>query len=588
MFRPNRYAWLLAVVVFGTSFSQLSVADERTAAELLPGSTVVYAEMASPAKLVQTLLEHPLRKKIESIEDVRKGLESPQAKQFQSVLGFVEVQIGMTWQEALAALTHGGLYAAADAETQGGVVLLKARDEESLKKTFGMVVGLAKKEAEDKGRGDSFENKEYRGLTALKVNQAVFAQLGTWLMISNKSELAKVIADGYLDGNKRSLADTESFKAARDSMEGQPTAWVYTDIKTLRDAGAAKELFREKSDNPGVELLFGGILSTLAKAPYSTTALHVDKQSIRLRGMLPHDPSWTSETRQFFFGKGGTGTAPPPLKLNGTLLSIDTYRDIGEFWLAKEDLFVENIVAQLSQADSQFSTIFSGLDFGQEVLGAMRPEIQIVVTRQDYEKLKTPAPDIKLPAGAFVFRMHEPEKLQRRFKVAFQSAIGLTNLNLAQQGQPQLDLETERRGDALIVSSSYLPDDTKEGAIAYNFSPSIAFVGDRFVVASTRELAGELVELFEKPAAEKVGDESTDNSRLRFDIHVLHDVLQDNRKHLVAQNALENGYSKAEAEKQIGIVFELLEAAKEASMRLANDGKSITLDLELNFEKVQD
>ena len=64
-------------------------------------------------------------------------------------------------------------------------------------------------------------------------------------------------------------------------------------------------------------------------------------------------------------------------------------------------------------------------------------------------------------------------------------------------GQPQLDLDMEKAGDTQFVTSSYLPDpkakDAKVVKINYNFSPSIAFAGKRFVVASTNALAHSLV-----------------------------------------------------------------------------------------------
>jgi hypothetical protein len=57
-----------------------------------------------------------------------------------------------------------------------------------------------------------------------------------------------------------------------------------------------------------------------------------------------------------------------------------------------------------------------------------------------------------------IFRLKEPEKMQRELKVVFQSLIGFLNIAGAQQGQPPLDVNTEMLGDHLIVSTAYLPD----------------------------------------------------------------------------------------------------------------------------------
>ena len=147
------------------------------------------------------------------------------------------------------------------------------------------------------------------------------------------------------------------------------------------------------------------------------------------------------------------------------IANLISYRDVGAWWLSKEDLYEENVIAQLSQADSQISTLFAGLDFGQEVLGAIKPGVQIVVTEQ-----KLPdgyAPDVQLPAFAMVAKLKDPE-VQRRFKVAFQSVIGFANINLGQQGQPQLEMETVREGKTVITSSQYLLEDDADKGLFLN------------------------------------------------------------------------------------------------------------------------
>ncbi len=580
----KRVAIILAVCTVLLFLPRLSpaAAEERTAAQLLPATTAVYVEIRQPMQLLDTALEHPMRAKLESIEDVKKGLESEQFEQFLGAVRFIELQIDMKWQEALEAITAGGLYAGIDAETEGLVVLAKSRDEKTLTKVRETLISLARQDAKNKGNPDPFEEKDYRGITAYKIQNNVFAQVGTWLMVTNKGELAKVIADTYLDGSDATLAGNKNFTAARESIDGEPAALAFADVGVLRDKGVAKELFREKSDNPLAELLLGGILNSLQDAPYATGTLYFEAEQTKLVASLPHDPANSTEARQFYFGPEGNGAAPKPLLPNETLLSIVTYRDVGEFWLAKEELFEENIVAQLAQADSQFSTLFAGLDFGQEVLGAVQPEIQIVLARQDFAHLDTPEPDIKLPTGAMIFRLKEPEKMQRRLKVAYQSLIGFANIGLAQQGQPQLDIETETRGDTRIVSATYLPDETKKGAIAYNFSPSIAFVGDRFIIAGTRQLAVELAELAADQTEQQAAGE---NTQATLDAQVLHDVLADNREHLVAQNVLEKGHAKADAEKEIGTVLDLLGIGKDASLQLKTTKDKLSLEVQLRFKK---
>ena len=79
------------------------------------------------------------------------------------------------------------------------------------------------------------------------------------------------------------------------------------------------------------------------------------------------------------------------------------YRDLGRWWLAKEELFSEKVIANLSLAESQLSTFFGNADFGEEILGALQPGLRLVVKPQEYKP--GIAPDIKLPAFALVGRL---------------------------------------------------------------------------------------------------------------------------------------------------------------------------------------
>ena len=128
-------------------------------------------------------------------------------------------------------------------------------------------------------------------------------------------------------------------------------------------------------------------------------------------------------------------------------------------------------------------------------------------------------------------------------------------------GQPQLDLDMEKTDAAQFVTSSYLPDPNAKDAhavkINYNFSPSIAFAGSRFVVASTNALAHALAtaSATERPAGDADRVVNSDGV-LRFD--TLREILTDNRGQLVAQNMLKEGHTKEEAERDIGVLLELV------------------------------
>ena len=123
----------------------------------------------------------------------------------------------------------------------------------------------------------------------------------------------------------------------------------------------------------------------------------------------------------------------------------------------------------------------------------------------------------------------------------------------------------------------------QSGKINYNFSPSLVLAGDRFVLSSTQPLAEELAELVAKPAADNSDARlRTVNTRLLANSDVLKNVLIDNRQQLVAQNMLEKGHGRAQAEKEIGILFELLGYLRDASLQLSSGNGTLRLDLAID------
>jgi hypothetical protein len=225
-------------------------------------------------------------------------------------------------------------------------------------------------------------------------------------------------------------------------------------------------------------------------------------------------------------------------------------------------LYVENTQDQLAQAESGLSTFFSGKDFGEEVLGATRPEVQLVVVRQSLAEA-TRQPAVKLPAFALIFRMKEPEKV-------FLNVVGAMN------GQPQLDQETATVGAAQIVATRYVADKTlppdQPGKIQENFSPTLAFAGERMIVSSTRKLAESLA----APGQTSALTEG-DNTAALLDGRVLRDVLADNREPLIAQNMLENGHTREKAEQEVSGLLAILAVFQDATLSLKAADQALEL-----------
>jgi hypothetical protein len=130
MMRPPPLAsvrlFALAGALLWINSARAAAAPEPTAADLLPASTVFYLEIEHPKDLLELVLDHPLRQRLEQSPDYRKALDNPKLNELRAVMEAVEKRSSVPWRKALEATTGGGVAIAFDASTQGLVVLARA------------------------------------------------------------------------------------------------------------------------------------------------------------------------------------------------------------------------------------------------------------------------------------------------------------------------------------------------------------------------------------------------------------------------------------------------------------------------------
>ncbi len=564
-------------------------ADDRKPADVLPSTTVAYAELRQPAAILKSLEQHDLVARVLALEPIRQAMQDEKFVAFRGVVAVVELQMGRTWQQIAEHSLDGGVAIAWDQATGGVVLLAKATDGVTHKKLVETVTTLASLDAKKKGTAEAIEESEQRGEKIYRVDKLWIAAPSHWLLATNNAELQQQLLDRILDGADDSLATEEQFATAQNAAATSSSAWGYLNTSTLRESGIAAGAYSGRTDNPAAEVLLGGIVSTLQNTPYVVVELTASDSQLRLVASAAHDRGWAGDLREHYFGPQGLGAAPPHLPIDGAILSIGAYRDLSAMWLRAGDLLDEQANEKLAQADSGLSTLFSGKDFGEDVLGAFGPEVRLVVARQDFAEGQ-PAPAIKLPAFALITELDDPDATRPELRRTFQNLIGFFNVVGAMNGQPQLELAMEKTDAVEFVSASHLPDleaaDPAQLRINYNFSPTVAFAGSRFVIATTKDLA--LAAATAPPMNEATSNAAGDASRIvNSDVVLrpgaLRDILADNQEQLIAQNMLEKGHSREEAEREIGVLLELLPWFDRLALRLDTTPSEIRVSFDLNI-----
>lgn len=576
----------LAGLMFPASLSAADV-DAKTALDLFPASTVAYIEVTQPRHVLDTILDHPLTKELEQQPDFARALESPDMQQVREVVKIFEERIGEKWRPAVTKLSGDGVFIGVDLATQGVCVLVRSRDEPLLAKTRDTFIELARQDAADKGNDDPIKEHEYQGVKAYQIEDVYYATLGRWLIITNKARLGQMVIDNALDNSTANLAGEGQFQEAVKNRQGEPTAWAYVDLTVLRATGLAKRALNQKSNNPGVELLAGGILAAVPDAPYVTASVEADAKHIAVSTAIPFDPTKIADSREFYFGPQGAGAAPKLLAPKDSIFTLSTYRDFGAMWRRAPDLFDDNVNAKFAEAESGLTTLFSGRSFGDDILGNLQPGLRVVVARQTFGKDDI-TPAIKLPAVAVVLQLKNPEETARQFKITYQSLVGFLNIAGGQNGLKPLEQDTERIGKITLVSAKYLPPQDaaarQDAAIYFNASPSVAFVGDAFVIGSTRSLALELAKMLEQSGSES---EPGVNFEMRINGSTALQALRDNRGQLVAQNMLEKGHGAEEAETEINLLLKIVSAFREMSAKLTTADNVLRFRWEMQLVQPQ-
>lgn len=567
---------LLLLTLALTGMAAPAAAAEKSAAQLLPDSTLLYASVPRPAELLDTVWNHPLRNQVEALDVYKQSIDTDGYRQFRIGLAFIETAMGMNWRLAWKKLTGEGIHLAFDARTNGLVLLVKASDPESQRRTMSLVIQNLKGAS---GKEGQFKEYQYRGITAYETGDFVVAVAKPWLILGNKGDLVKKVVDLYLDGGEKTLAASEEFRRIQAAQEKTAVAWAYLQIQGLRDAGLNTELLQGKSGNPLVEVLVGGLLDNLRKTPYATAALHLDDRQLQLSVKVPHQQDWITEPRHYYFGPAAEGQAPARRKLKETVFSFSTYRNLEQMWLYSPDLYDDNVNDQLAQAEAGLSTFLGGRDFAEDILAAFQPQLQLVVTRQTFSREK-PVPAIRLPAFALDLRMKKPETTTTEMRSTFLSLIGFVNIIGAMNGQPQLDFDILKENGKTIITSHYLASKQlkKPGKapINYNFSPTVTFEGERFIVSSTLSLARELMVAPEAPR-QKVAASGKTNTAMQLQASTLKQILADNQQQLVAHNMLEDGHSKEEAEREIGLILDLIDLVGGMTVELIHRSDQLEL-----------
>ncbi len=572
---------LLAVVTGGVG---RALAEVPKASRLVQSDAVIYLEATRPSDLVDQVAGGSFQKLLSTIPQYSRYIKSEDYSRGREILDFVLSKLDTTWDKGLRNLAGGGAVLAVEVP-QGGLpsiyLLIVPRDASFLTQANTALLELARKDAADKGKPDPVKSAEYRGIRGWATGEkGAYAIVNDVLVVGDRGDTVKRLIDRTLDGVKagQSIVDDAAWKTRQAETRPDALAWGFARLDRLRQIDAKKFEVPEKTPLP-LTFFFGSWIEALRKGSWIAASLGWSGEKLAAGITLPKPEGGYAALYKGFIPPEGSAAAPllsPP----GTIASLSLWRDLAAVWEAKADLFQPQEAQDLSKLDTPAGQFFGGSDFAA-VAGSINNNWRLVIARQDYSKMK-PVPDLKYPAFALVLDLKpDDEDFPLRLKMAFQSFVGLANLGSAQNKAPPLELGSETFEEVTIATTRFMlpksgTDPQEPVHYRHNFSPSVAHVGNHFIISSSVGLTRDLIKALKSPA--KSGDTTL---TIEADGSELAKLLEINRSRMVMQNMLEKGQDKAQAEEGVDTLLSVLRYLGHGRLT-ARDGAD-TFRLSLDF-----
>ena len=554
-----RKRFLALAFIIGITAGRVQAGEDLApAAQWIPQDAAITLEISNPKpllelaigpKTVQAVTSHPLWK---------LATLTPRFQQLRQGIDYLESRLDTDWQSGLEKLLGGGVILAAT-PTGASLLVVDSRDAKLLGRLHDVARQFAETQSGKKSESNRVKSSQHQGVTVWSFGPNDYhAVVGSRLMVSNRREMLLAALALRSAGGKGSLGQSAAYQQAMAAAGSRVPVRMFVDLAVLRQRTPLGKAL-EREENPMAALLFGGLADVLRQSQWLALSLDVQGPRLLLEATAEGRASSAQGAAAFAWPHDPAQGAMPLLSVPRQLASLSFYRDLHGFYAAKDKLFPER-TSGLIFFENMMGIFFSGRDLTEEVLAETLPEIRFVVASQQYDSV-VGTPQVQLPAFAAVFRLKNPAKFREVAEEAWQKAVGLVNITRGQKGQPGLVIDrAEHRGQKYSVAyfSAAGIEDKKQIPTYYNFRPALALAGDRLILSSTDALARDLIDALRKEADDRVPPVAGAHTLASVDLTGVGNILQVNREHLVRQNMLEKGHSKAQAELETDLFLKVL------------------------------
>lgn len=545
-------------------------------------------EIPKPRVILERLFDPRVVELVSSHPEFQRRRAEPDFSQAMNLVNYFGQRFQTDFRGLLGKLAGGGLTLAVGPGDQV-LLIVEAEDAAMLKEVHDFFVLIARNEANKEGQANRVKSADYRGVTGWSfAPKQAHAIIGNRLLLANGPQVLTAAIDRILEPTKPSAASLPRYQAARKAFAQPPVATLFTRMDVLKELPQVKAGL-EQEGNPLVMLLLGPLMETFSQADWLAMGLTMDGMTFTLdvAGPVQVGPAESADvgTAAGFASPDQTAGALANLSVPRQVAGISLYRDLHQFYAAKDDLFPQR-TSGLIFFENMMGIFFTGRDLTEEVLAELTPEVRLVVARQEYaEEVGTPEP--QLPGFAMVFRMRRPEKFAPIAEEAWQKALGLINFTRGQQAEPGLILDRPTHAEVKYTMAYFSPpsEDARSPAdVRFNFQPSLAMPGDYLILSSTDALAKDLIDALRQEAEGGPKPVAGKHSIVELDGKALAALLGANRESMIHQNMVEKGHERSQAEDEIGMLSMIANAIARLKMTAGDqDARKLSIELKLDI-----
>ena len=574
---------LVAFVLQGTMVGQTL----PPAIQWIPQDAVIVLEVSKPKALLEVFTNDKATAAITALPLYQEQALKPQFKELLNIINFIEITLDTDWRTGLAKLTGGGItFVVCPEDTV--LLIIDAEDEHMLERLHEFFLNIARAEAEKKGQFDQVASREYDGVTAWTFNgEEAHAIIGKRLVFANRSEGLKAVLKLRAEAKGASLVLNPTYQAAKKGVKPDAVGMAFANLKPLMQLPDITQMLDQARENPLAALIFAGIAESVRDANWLAMGLHIEQNTLILQASVEGKAMDLKSPAAFALPKRPGEGATPNLSVPRRIAALSLYRDLHQFYAAKDDLFPER-TSGLIFFENMMGIFFSGLDLTNEVLAETKPEIRLVVAEQVYDPA-IGAPQIKLPAFAAILRLRHPEQFNKVAEEAWQKAVGLINFTRGQQALPGLIIDRPIQGETQFTVAAFSTAEIEDKAKLdqrFNYRPALAMPGEYLILSSTDGLARDLIDALSRETEHTVKPLAETHSLVEIDAAQLASILEANRETLVRSGMVKKGSTQEESETEIDMLITVVKFVDHVKLSIGTH-EALTqarLEMKLNWE----